>query len=437
MSTKQVFRMVLVFAMLAGLLGFAIPAMAGAGDIVVSYTLPSGQINPGDNFSVPVSIAVTGVQPLTGLQFNMSWNPAYLDLVSVTKGNFFVNCSIISSDFYNAPALNHVAGTMSNYGMAGLGIPAGQGCYNTGSGANSTGSTLVTLNFHAVANGQSAQAISGVIFSDVNSHPYAAYTFPGFSQWVGVAPKLVVQSVAFQPNGGTPPGSNFNAVVTVANQGGNPSLGDTLVVSTDGNSTPVSTNVSVPAIAANGNQQFTVALSMVSGQQSTKVTAAIAAYNTTASNTYSPVSSQGQTPIDATFGAFIKVTPDSSINFGQLALGANHISGGINVQCNTNYEVDVTDANPTNWHMSEWNGTAFVSGGSHLQDPLSVQATGFSIVSTPGGKLLTGTVAGQGAGDAGQTFSLNYAQTLHYNDPLLSAGETYHLVLTWNGFVTA
>jgi hypothetical protein len=438
MSAKKTFPILIVFAMLVGLFGFAIPVFAAASDIVATYSLPSGQVNAGDTFSVPVRLAVTSAQPVTGLQFNMSWDPAVLDLVSITKGDIFSTCSLAASDFLNAPTINHTAGTMINYSIAGLGIPTGSGCYNSGAGANGTGTTMATLNFRAIANGKSVQAISGVVFADPNSTAYASanYTFTGFTQYVGQAPKLAVQGISFQPNGGTPPGTIYNAVITVTNQGGSASDPDTMVV-TATNATPASSNIAVPAIAAGASQQFTVALTMAAGQQNSLVSASIATFSTTISNTYSPVSDSGNTPIDATFGAFIKITPDSAINFGKLALGANTATGSINVQCNTNYEVDVTDSNATNWNMSEWTGAAFVASGKKLQDKASVQAAGNTAVTAPGGKLLTGAVAGQGANDAGQSFGLTYSQNLHYGDPLLPAGETYHLVLTWNGFVTA
>ncbi|HVN54964.1 MAG TPA: cohesin domain-containing protein [Anaerolineaceae bacterium] len=188
MTTFRKYCCLLIALCVLGLaFGLAAPASAAPGDIVVSYTLPFTQININDNFSVPVHVAVTSAQPITGLQFNMSWDPAVLDLVSVTKGTYFVNCSLVASDFLNAPTINHAAGTMSNYSIAGLGIPSGQGCYNIGQGANTTTDMMATLNFKAKANGTSTQAISGILFSNVNSIAVdpANYTFPGFLLHVG------------------------------------------------------------------------------------------------------------------------------------------------------------------------------------------------------------------------------------------------------------
>jgi len=436
MFTRKFLPILVVIAVLAGLIGVAQTALAAPGDIVISYNLPTSQINPAQTFSVPVNINVIAGKNFFGGQFDLSWNPAVLDLVSVTNGTFIPNnCPAGVTPTFNNPTINHTAGTMVNYGYGALGLTTGQGC--TGSGL------LVTLNFRAVAVGSTAVTPANIIWASQTgaAFPAADGTFPAFTLYVGAAPRLVVQSVAFQPNGGTPPGTIFNAIVTVSNQGGNPSNPDTLVVAAT-NATPASSNVAVPALAAGASQQFTVALTLAAGQQTSVVTASIASFSTSASSTYSPVSSSGQTTVDATIGAYIRITPDSHINMpNPLLIGANNDQGGnINVQCNTNYNVDVSDSGNTAhpWHMTEWNGTAFVAGGRYLQDffALRVDPAGTFVTGPNGGTLLSGTVAGQGAGDVGQNFPLRYRQTIHYSDPVLPAGETYHLVLTLNGYVT-
>jgi hypothetical protein len=432
MSTKNVLRLFVVLSLLVGLFGVAAPAFAAASDIVVSYTLPAAQINAGTTFSVPVAIAVTGTQKLTGLQFNMSWDPTKLDLVSVTAGNFFALCTAATTPFTNAPTINHAAGTMVNYGIAGLGIPATQGCYNTGAGANSTGTVLVTLNFSAIANGQSAQAISGVIFSDVNSTAYSAanYTFPGFSLFVGAAPKLVVQTVGFTIGAG----NNFTAVVTVANTGGSASSADTMVVAA-GAATPASTNVPVPAIAAGASQQFSIPLVLTAANS--LVTASIATFATTANNTYALAADGGQTPVDASFGAFIKFTAPAAVSFTGMKLGANYQYGSLNVKCNANYQVDVTSDKV--FFSTPWNGTAYVAG-SAMANPLHL-VTGASggnhdVTNGTPAALVTGAgVAGQ-VGDLGQTHNVDFYQFLSYADAVLPIGQTYHQVLTFNAYVT-
>ena len=233
---------------------------------------------------------------------------------------------------------------MTNYGFAALGLAAGTGC--TGSGL------LATLNFQAVANGSSAVAVSGVIMSDQTGSAYPAgdTTFPGFTQWVGVAPHLVIANLALAPAGG----SNFTAIVTVNNTGGNPSLGtDTLAVTSDGNSTPASASTTVGVIAAGGTQQYS--FPMVLTGTTSLVTATIASFSTTASNTYALAAANGQTTVDASFGASIQITPPANVNFSNLALGNNSQTGTLNVKCNSQgYEVDVTSDQA--FFGTQWNG---------------------------------------------------------------------------------
>lgn len=437
LTLRKYLPFILILALLAGLFGQATQSVVAApGDVVFSWTLPSGQINPGQTFSIPLNVTVRPGVPYTGTQFDISFNPAVVRLDSVTWGNFInpANCNnnLAVFQFVNNPTINNAAGTATNFAFAAIGVPVGQGC--TGSGV------VLTLNFTALAVGLSQTAVSNIITTyGPAAAPAGDTTFPGFNQYVGAAPRLVVRSVTFEPAGGNPPGSSFNVNVTVENTGGVASPNNVnMQVTTDGNSTPASQTVLVPSIP--GGAQITVALTgyqMVAGQSSSVVTATIPDFSTSASSTYSPVSSEGQTQISATFGAFIRITPDALIDFGRLQLGVNTKPGNINVKCNTNYQVDVFDRNPTNWQMSEYFNNAFVPGGRRLGEPLSVTADAFSRTVTRGTPplLITGGVAGQ-SGDDGQNFALTYSQRLRYADPLLPAGRTYHLVLTFNGYVT-
>ena len=108
MFKKNVSRAFVVLAMLAGLLGFAVPAMpvfAAPGDIVISYTLPSGTVAAGSSFSIPVHIAVVAGKHFAGGQFNLSYNPAVMTLTSITNGPFFVgNCPAGATPFLILPS---------------------------------------------------------------------------------------------------------------------------------------------------------------------------------------------------------------------------------------------------------------------------------------------------------------------------------------------
>ena len=130
----------------------------------------------------------------------------------------------------------------------------------------------------------------------------------------------------------------------------------------------------------------------------------------------------------------MKISPDLSIQMGELKLGPNIFSGSINIWCNTSYLVEVSDTNPlTAWHLRQFDGTAYLD--HLLTDPLIIQADGFPAVSYPGGILLSGTLSGQAAQNRGQTFGLRYFQSANYSDMKLPPGQTYHLILNFNGFV--
>jgi hypothetical protein len=143
----------------------------------------------------------------------------------------------------------------------------------------------------------------------------------------------------------------------------------------------------------------------------------------------------GTTQIDGSVNPFLQIAVDPAVNFGQLAIGKNTTSGALVVRCNTNYQVDVSDANPlTAWFLTEFHLGLYKN--QHLFEPLSLQAIGFPIVDRPGGALLNGNVTAQGSHDIGQSFPLVFIQNLYYADPMLPPGETYHLVLTFNAYVS-
>jgi len=145
----------------------------------------------------------------------------------------------------------------------------------------------------------------------------------------------------------------------------------------------------------------------------------------------------GNTIVDAPVPAYLKISPPIQVTFpASMQPGPNVVAGILNVQCNTSYQVDVFDDQPTDWHLTEWDGSSFKD--LRLTDPLRVQypEQGTDVTAgTASSRLVSGDASGQ-SGDAGQDFPLNFIQSLHYSDPLLPAGEGYHLVLTFVGYIT-
>jgi hypothetical protein len=260
--------------------------------VAFSYTAPTGAILPNATFDVPVNVAVPADKPLAGVQFDLTWDPAVVDLVSVTQGAFFSTCSLVTSPFGNSPTLNHSAGMMTNYSIAGLGIPADQGCFNTGTSANTTSSVVATLHFKAIAVNQTALHPANIIVSANGGAPYldAEYTFPDQALSVVAAPKLSIQSIEFEKKGG----GSFAVKISVKNPSQDiTSLPTVMAVTTDGKATPASQNVNVPAIAAGGVQGFTLDGSngtslyhLTSGSSKAVISAAIADSDTSMDGEY-------------------------------------------------------------------------------------------------------------------------------------------------------
>jgi hypothetical protein len=422
MKGNRIVSILVLAAIVAALFASAVPAFA-AGTIL--STDPKF-INAGD--TVVVDLKINTDQKIIGWQADVSYNPAVVKLNSWTEDTSWLKAYAVANggdSFRVAGTINNTTGNLIGASVAGLGIPAGQGA--TGSGV------LGNLSFTALANGKAQLTFANVCLVLPNNTCLATQTLsPSFIQ-VGPAPQLQVSSVVFTPAGNQ--GQIFNAKVTVANVAAAAYPGGDQMTFAVTNATPASpAAVTLPAIGANASASFDLTgLTLNAGAQNATLVATIAAFVASKSGVYSPVSDSANTNVDANFGAFLKIAPDAAISFGSLALGDNTKAGSVNVKCNTNYEVDVYDNNASTWHMTEWDGAAFKS--IKLADPMHIISAQSDVTAASAAMLVTGGVAGQ-SGDAGQTHNLTYKQTVHYADPLLPAGETYHLIVTFNAFVT-
>ena len=414
-------------AMLVGMLGGALPAAAAGSTLTINIT----NANQGTTITVPILVDTTTA--IRAYQFDLTFDATRLQVhggsaSSVTDGGFLSTAAHGTSLIQgNVPTIDNVGGHVTGTAYTLVG--------GAGFGASGTG-TLANIQFDIPAgapNGKANLTLTGVILADVN-----AAAVPGVAlntKWVqvGPGPNLQISALGFVPHG---TGSTFDILYTITNSGGSASDPDTTLLTVTG-ATPTGQTHAVPSLAVGASLSFTETNESLSGANA-QVTVLLQNVNVSRNATYSPVSSSGTTPVDGTFGAFLLITPPSSVSFPSLVIGPNSVNAGpLNVKSNTNYEVDLYDANATTaGHMSEWNGTSFVPAGKHLTDPLGVTspAHSFSITTAPQ-VLVTGGVAGQ-SGDAGQNFAISFNQALHFADPLLPAGESYHLIVTFNGFVT-
>jgi hypothetical protein len=434
---KRTISILVLAALVASLLVSVVPAFA-AGPLATSLSLavsyPNGQAyaNVGDN--VTVTLKINTNDEIDSWQAGMGWTPA-ADVAMTAQAD--------DTSWLLAQALTQNANFSDAYqkGAASSGsmTPAGNAILGSGfTGATGDGS-LAEYTFKAEALGKVNLTLNSVIVEDIvngTAGPISSVPVTGASIQVGVAPVLAVQSVSFTP--GANQGQQFSASVVVADITTSAYAGgDEIDFALTGATPAVPVSQTLPALAGNGQTVINLTgLTLNSGSTNASLTATIPAFNNASnSGTYSPVSSTGTTPVDASFGAFIKITPDSHVVFASLALGSNTVTGTLNVKCNTDYEVDLSDQGTTSWHMAAYNGTAYVTPATSLTDPLSVASAQNTVDSNSTTKLVTGGVSGQQP-DAGQNYPMTYSQNLHYQDPLLAAGETYHLVLTYNGYVT-
>ena len=424
MKNSRLLSALVLMALVASLLGSALPA-AAAGTATLTVNIVN--TNQGATVTVPILVQNDGY-PMRAYQVDVNFDPSRLQAQSITDAGFLTTAGHGTSQIPGStPTIDNVGGHITGLSYTLVG-GAGYGAVTTG-----TPATLANIVFtvpSGAPNGKANISLVNVLLADVNAAAFSTVNIN--SKWVQVGPgPNLGMSIGFTPHG---TGSTFDANVIVTNSGGSASDPDTLNV-TLSNALPATASFTVPSLAVNGSQTFSITnVALNTGAQNSVVQATLVNVNVVKSATYSPVSSNGTTPVDATFGAFLKITPDSAVSFGQLALGDNFKGGNLNVQSNTNYEVDVFDNGTTAWHMTEWNGSAFLT--NKLADSMHIISSQSNDVTagTPA-KFVTGGVAGQ-SGDAGQNFGVSYKQTLHYGDPLLPSGETYHLVLTFNGYVT-
>jgi hypothetical protein len=247
--------------------------------------------------------------------------------------------------------------------------------------------------------------------------------------------QLTVTALKAQPDGdGTQFENQFNVLFTVKNIGSLPSKPTTAIISVMG-ATPQRRQVYISSLATGAETNFEV-----SGYQlktnTAKVTVRIAGRSRSVLYQKPLTGGTGQTPVDVYVQPYLKLTVPEQVNFAPpMQIGHNTVRDSLNIKCNTSYRVDIYDNNITNWHLTEWNGSNFLS--HRLTDSLHVlnPAQRKDVTANTPSLLLTGNISGQNR-DSGQSFELIFDQSLHYSDIVLSPGESYHLQLTFIAYAT-
>jgi hypothetical protein len=248
------------------------------------------------------------------------------------------------------------------------------------------------------------------------------------------APQLTVTALQAQPAGaGSQFENQFAILFTLKNIGSLSSMPMTAFITVTG-AAPQQRQVYISALASGAKANF-----VVSGYQlktnTAKVTLRIAGGSRSILYQKPHTGSTGQTPVDVYVQPYLKLTVPQQVNFAPpMQIGHNSVRDRLNIKCNTSFRVDVYDNNITNWRLTEWNGSSFLS--HRLTEPVHVlnPAQSKDVTANTPPLLITGNVSGQNR-DSGQSFELIFDQTLHYSDMVLPPGESYHLQLTFIGYV--
>jgi hypothetical protein len=87
--------------------------------------------------------------------------------------------------------------------------------------------------------------------------------------------------------------------------------------------------------------------------------------------TYALVSDNGDTPISGNIATVLEFTAPEGIDQWNLVVGANNMTGVMNVKCNSSWQVQVSDAYNSGY-MTKWTQASGFVSGIHLADRLQV-----------------------------------------------------------------
>jgi general secretion pathway protein D len=148
------------------------PALLVADAIV---TAGSGTFGAGNTFAVPVS--VSGVSDLYAYQFDLSYDPSALQLLSINEGQLLQSAG---STFFIPGTIDNTAGTATSIADSRVGmIP----------GASGDGD-LAIFDFKALSIGTSTLTLSNMILLDSSLNPIAFITANGTSYLSRAGTKL-------------------------------------------------------------------------------------------------------------------------------------------------------------------------------------------------------------------------------------------------------
>ena len=408
---------------------FSLPVFADTANLSIS---PASQTAPlGSFFDITVDISVD--EESRSAQLSMNWDPALVQLNSVTEGTFYSSWASGhgASTIMIAGTINNTAGTLTGQAISILGGSAG--------GANGSGQ-LMTLHFQALStNGLSPITITDAMVGDVSSLPFGTLNLLPGQVITGFVPmpNLVVTS---KTETETFPGSGLYTVdYEVCNIGSLAS--GACVTRIYVNGAPVDNQV-CSALAVSGCEaSSSIAIPLNDGD----VVMVCADINNDVAesdegdncltNTFSSVTDADDIIITGDIDGIIEITAPADISGWNLQVGDNCQSGTVHVRSNGKYAVLVSDDDATTGgHMTQWNGVAYLA--KSLVNPMRIGNN----CSAPSIGDLAGPVTlvdDQACTDvAGRDHAVSFHQLIDWADDTLPAGQVYRIVVTFTALQT-
>lgn len=418
---------VLLGVLLISTLLFSVTPVFAAGNRM--YVQPAAQtVDPGESFTVEIYVE-TDVMT-RGAACDIQFDPALVQVDSISEGTFYSSWAAAQgkTTLFTYVGIDNVNGIVNDAGVVIVSAaPEGP----TGSGA------FLVLNMTAVSgvDGNSAITLVDTKISDVNVLPLT-HTVEDGVVTVGQpsGPDLVVSALSTEwvdEEAGT-----YNIVYTVTNQGSAAADASTTEVDIDG----ATTTYACPALDVSVSDTQTVGpFTIADGEDIITVTADIAgtvAEGNESNNSKAYTLSPSAMIVEGnTVGNIIITIPDSILDW-VLEVGDNSQAGTLNVKCNTDWQVTISDDNPTTGgHMTEWDGAIY--GSEYLDEALTVACAGEStdVDLETSGIIANGELSGQ-QGNDGEDFDLAFNQTVEFDDPVLPDGSVYRIVITFTGSMT-
>ena len=400
----------------------------------VSVSPSSQSVANGAPFTV--GIAINTNTAVRGWQMNVNFDAAKMQCTGVSEGSFLSTYATANGGGTvsgGAATWDNIGGNITIPGFAisgaGVGGPIGSGI-------------LCTLAFTAKASIDDFGNITPValVISDYNGNGTTiGLTVVGGTVAIGNVPMpdLTVSALSAAKTGDT----TYTVTYTVTNSGTGVAGPCTTSIVIDGSTTLTG---ACPALVVGASDTETTGTLTISGSSDTIVATADSTgvvsesneNNNSRSITYALVGANGSTIINSTIAAALVLTAPGTIDPWNLVVGPNGTSGTMNIKCNSNWQVQITDQNlsTSSGHMMKWMlGIPYPT--TYLTDPLTVGSdTSVALSGTPQ-TIATGTTAAQ-SGNSGQNKSVSFYQPVYYADPVLTGGYSYHIVVIFTASVT-